>query len=393
MSSARNEHSKAKYGIDGGEGDDILEGTRFHDYILGGSGDDTISGGPGGRADFLLGGSGDDTIDGGAGGDLIRGGSGNDTIDGGSGEDTILGDTGNDVIDGGSGYDLILGGAGDDTLTGGSGDDTFAFDEGHGNDTIKDFDTRDDLIDLSQFDTSITFAQLQEKMSTITDPDSNAVTGIKVDLTDFGGGTIILEGVTSLGADNFRLPGVESPVDALYAGPSTTSGNLIFGGTGDDTINLTGALGDVVFGEEGNDTISSGRGNDWVAGGEGNDIIDGGTGEDILDGGEGDDTISHSGGDAVLTGGAGDDTLTGGAGDDTFVYAAGDGNDTITDFTDGTDTIDLSAMTEIESFLDLAVKQDGENTVIDLSEWGGGEITLENFTSTNLDASDFDFAM
>ena len=148
-----------------------------------------------------------------------------------------------------------------------------------------------------------------------------------------------------------------------------------------------------VFGEEGNDTISGGAGDDWLAGGEGNDILTGGAGRDVLDGGEGDDSITGGKGNDAITGGAGNDTLTGGYGDDTFIYASGDGNDTITDFTDGADTIDLSAVSEIESFLDLNIKQDGDNTVIDLSEWGGGEITLEDFTSTNLDARDFDFSM
>ena len=392
MSNDPKAHSIARVAIDGGEGDDILDGDHTTDYIFGGSGNDTISGGS--RADFLLGGSGNDSIDGGWGSDLIRGGSGNDTIDGGYGDDVILGDTGNDVIDGGSGYDTIIGGAGDDTLTGGRGDDTFAFLGGDGNDTITDFDTGDDLIDLSQFDTSITFAQLQEKMSTITDPDSNGVTGIKIDLTDFGGGTIILDGVTSpLGEGNFRLPGAESPIDALYAEPSDTHGNLILGSTDDETVNLLSAVENKVFGEEGNDTISGGAGDDWLAGGEGNDILTGGAGRDVLDGGEGDDSITGGNGNDAITGGAGNDTLTGGYGDDTFIYASGDGNDTITDFTDGADTIDLSAMSEIESFLDLNIKQDGDNTVIDLSEWGGGEITLEDFTSTNLDATDLDFSM
>ena len=50
--------------------------------------------------------------------------------------------------------------------------------------------------------------------------------------------------------------------------------------------------------------------------------------------------------DDWLSGGTGTDTLTGGAGADTFAYFAGHGSDTITDFTDGEDVIDLS-------FLDL----------------------------------------
>ena len=68
---------------------------------------------------------------------------------------------------------------------------------------------------------------------------------------------------------------------------------------------------------------------------------------------------------------------------------------TITDFANGTDTIDLSAFSGISGFSDISSKisQDGDNTVIDLSDFGGGEITLEDFTATNLDASDFEFSM
>ncbi len=36
---------------------------------------------------------------------------------------------------------------------------------------------------------------------------------------------------------------------------------------------------------------------------------------------------------------------------------------------------------------------DGDDTKIDLSAQGGGEIIIEDFTSTDLDATDFDFSM
>ena len=71
-------------------------------------------------------------------------------------------------------------------------------------------------------------------------------------------------------------------------------------------------------------------------------------GNDVLDGGEGDD---------FLWAGQGDDTLTGGGGADTFYYGAtSDFNtvDTITDFQQGVDKINLAA---IDARPDLAGNQ------------------------------------
>ena len=68
----------------------------------------------------------------------------------------------------------------------------------------------------------------------------------------------------------------------------------------------------------------------------------------------------------------------GGAGADTFVFQAGHGTDTILDFTDGDDTIDLSALTGITAFSDLTSQ-------------GGGTIRLDDTAVTDLDANDFTF--
>ena len=331
----------------------------------------------------------DDTRTGGARTDIFDGADGDDNLDGGEGVDFLFGGSGDDTLTGGGGRDFLLGGGEVDTLTGGTGEDTFAFLPGHGSDTITDFDTSDDQIDLSQFTMAITFTQLQAKMSTVTDPnDGNVVTGVQIDLSDFGGGTITLEGITAtsdLTADMFCLPDCDSPVDDILVESPVTGDenrNFYLGDTGDGTFTTLGG-DDIVFSEEGDDTIYGGEGDDWLVGGEGADTIEGGADDDRIYGGEGADTI---------TGGTGDDTLTGGAGEDTFVFSSGDGNDTVTDFENGTDTIDLSAITAITGFSDLTITQEGDDTKIDLGE-NVGEIILEDFTSTNLDATDFDFSM
>ena len=61
------------------------------------------------------------------------------------------------------------------------------------------------------------------------------------------------------------------------------------------------------------------------------------------------------------------------------------------DFTDGDDTIDLSAFADITSVDDLSMDQREGDVVIDLSNQGGGSITLQDFVIADLDASDFIF--
>ena len=148
--------------IDGGSGNDTISAGAANDHILGGSGRDIIAGDDGN--DVIDGGSGKDVISGGAGNDQIEGGRSHDQIDGGDGEDVIYGGSGHDVItggndsdyiDGGGGKDVIEGGAGNDDLSGGLSKDIFVFNSfangaSLGLDTIQDFRTRYDSIQISE---------------------------------------------------------------------------------------------------------------------------------------------------------------------------------------------------------------------------------------------------
>jgi len=87
------------------------------------------------------------------------------------------------------------------------------------------------------------------------------------------------------------------------------------------------------------------------SGNELNNIITGGNGGDTLNGLAGNDTLIGSLGNDVLNGGAGVDTLTGNDGADRFVFSTLTDSglsaalrDLITDFTSGSDRIDLSAL-------------------------------------------------
>ena len=104
----------------------------------------------------------------------------------------------------------------------------------------------------------------------------------------------------------------------------------------------------------------------------------GGLGNDRIFGGQGDDT---------LIGGPDDDRLAGGPGADVFVFGPGDGADTVTDFSSGTDRIDLTAF-DIESIEAVDMTTGDEVVTVDLSAIDGGTILLAGLTTVP-DAGDF----
>ena len=124
--------------LEGGNGDDWLFGGSNADTLRGNAGNDTLLGET--ETDRLEGGFGNDVLDGGRHNDTLFGGENQDILRGGDGSDILNGGSGNDTLDGGAGLDALWGGTGDDRLTGGANGDTFVFNDGHGSDTITDFD-------------------------------------------------------------------------------------------------------------------------------------------------------------------------------------------------------------------------------------------------------------
>lgn len=92
----------------------------------------------------------------------------------------------------------------------------------------------------------------------------------------------------------------------------------------------------------GNDIIAGLAGNDEIDGCFGDDLLLGGTGNDTLKGGSGSDTLKGEIGDDVLKGGAGHDLLQGGEGKDHFVFEEHSGIDTILDFEQGQDKLEIT---------------------------------------------------
>lgn len=85
--------------------------------------------------------------------------NGDDTVRGSQGADTIGGGAGDDTLDGQGGDDFLSGGMGADRLTGGAGADIFEITDIHdAGDTITDFTSGEDQVDLSRVATSSEFA-------------------------------------------------------------------------------------------------------------------------------------------------------------------------------------------------------------------------------------------
>jgi serralysin len=187
--------------LEGGEGEDRLFGGWDRDLLFGGAGDDRLDGGLqndtlSGDAgnDTLIGGNGFDSLDGGEGNDSLSGGHGNDTLEGGAGDDLLDGGARHDRLSGGEGQDTLIGGAGNDRLTGGADQDVFIFADGHGRDTITDFDAvgAGDRIDLSGITGLAGFDDYDAFAAT---SGAVTVTGSGVLLATGGGNSILLWGV------------------------------------------------------------------------------------------------------------------------------------------------------------------------------------------------------
>ncbi len=374
----------------GTDQDDFIEGLAGNDIFFGGRGDDDISGGSG--IDHLRGQAGADRLDGGLGNDLADyvnsnaavqvdllsgvGTGGHATGDtlhnieslrGSRFGDQLLGDSGNNVISGLAGDDFLFGRDGADYLRGEAGADRL------------DGGASKDFVDYL-----------------------NSPAAVSASLTTGLGSSGDATGDQFINIENLR----GSFFDDDLTGDA--GNNRLWGANGNDI--LFGAEGtDFLRGGLGNDILNGGAGFDWAdyatsfvavnvnllantaTGGEAegdffidierlqgsrfDDSLTGDHGSNTLIGGGGDDVLIGNDGFDALVGGPGNDQLEGGAGPDRFTYQnATFGLDTILDFEDGVDQIDLrTAGLTFDSFAvapsgfadtSLTLKSDTSNSII-----------------------------
>ncbi len=300
-----------------GSGNDRVFGSYLADYIDGGDGNDILNGSqfiPAGSnkpkeemaldTDIIIGGGGRDLINGMAGNDIIHTGLKNEhtyTVGRNERGDWALGAQGNDSIFGSTERDLLMGGADSDTIHGGAGDDVILGDGG-----IR-FGTRS----LSQTgtppDVEVRYNRLGlgQWQPAVTQIPGTAVAVEHTVMTDEANPqTKALYAFQSTHPDNDRWTLEINRETSDYALVSTVPLNE------NDHRVAAGGGGDFLYG---------GYGNDLMIGQDGSDYLYGGAGDDILYGDDNREDIENYGND-FLNGGEGSDRLYGGRGYDTYWF-------------------------------------------------------------------------
>jgi Ca2+-binding RTX toxin-like protein len=366
----------------------------------------------------------DDVLQGGPGQETLNGGLGNDTMIGGSGQDQIEDNSGNNVMIGGSGSATMAAGAGNDTLVagtgsafmdGGTGANTYVFNRGFGQVEISNSDesadhtdtlrfgdgiTQDDLIvlhdnsnvylklagesgrirlDNAIYDpfqqpasvqfadgTSWTFDDLISHSAPVFEFDqgsgsqvisSDAYPAFASDMYS-GDVTVGHDGVDLLisnGSDQLRItgwyanPASMPQMDALFADGEISASDLTV-----RSLDIEDGLGGQTL--QGIDNFHNLLQN--ISGAA--DTLIGGNSADFLRGDGGDDSITSGGGGDFIVGLEGNDVIDVGSTDAVIAFNSGDGQDTLTGFSGGTLSLGGIAVE------DIALSRDQSDALIDL---------------------------
>ncbi|MBZ9782381.1 retention module-containing protein [Pseudomonas sp. REP124] len=214
-----------------------------------------------------------------------------------------------------------------------------------------------------------------------TDGNDTLVAGDGNNILNAGAGNDIL----TAGTGNNELHGGAGN-DLLFSG---IGNDLLDGGTGNDTASYAHATSGVTVNlgvTTAQNTLGAGTdiltGIENLVGSNFNDNLTGDNNSNVITGGLGNDVLNGGGGDDFLIGGLGNNTLTGGSGADTFQWLKGNsGHDVVTDFTPGTDKLDLSQLLQgengtaasLDDYLHFTVSGSGASvmTSIDVSAMAG----------------------
>jgi Ca2+-binding RTX toxin-like protein len=338
----------------------------------------------------------------------LFGSTGNDTLTLGTGGGYLFGEGGTNVLTGGANAtNLLVGGdGGSDTMNGGTGSaSNYYFVDG--NDQVNGAGAFNAMIELvTGVTVQLGSAQYQDVQEFVANGGANAVTVANTDSnftylyggagndalsTGSGGGYLIGEGGTNVltggGGLNVFVADGSSGVDAMNGGSASNvyfidANSTVHGAGTFNTVielqqNVSLALGSAQLGSDIQEVV--------LNGGTNTADFHTATSSVYLYGGSGNDT---------LFGGTGNDFLYGGTGTNTFEFATGWGQDTIEDWTAGTNSIiDLTALagSGVHAVTDLTQTITGGNDVITSSHTGTNSITLLGVGAA-LTAASFHFA-
>jgi Ca2+-binding RTX toxin-like protein len=338
----------------------------------------------------------------------LYGSTGNDTLTLGSGGGYLFGEGGTNVLTGGANAtNLFVGGqGGSDTMNGGTGSaSNFYFVDG--NDQVNGAGAFNAMVELvSGVTVQLGSAQYQHVQEFVGNTGNNVVTVANTD-SDFvylyggagndtlstrsGGGYLFGEGGTNVltggGGVNVFVADGGSGVDTMNGG----SGSNIYYIDANSTVHGAGTFNTVIELQQnasltlGSAQLGTNIQQVVLNGGTNSADFHTATSSVFLYGGANNDT---------LFGGVGNDFLYGGLGTNTFKFATGWGQDTIEDWTAGTNSqIDLTALAGlgVHATTDLTQTIVGGNDVITSSHTGTNSITLLGVGAA-LTTSSFHFA-
>ena len=416
----------------GGSGNDTLIGNAAANSLNGGAGNDELVGHGGddayyvdtlGDEVFELAGEGDDRVIA-TGSYALREGSeveglfavagtaavtlvGNEfgqSIHANDGANIVNGGGGNDYLVGYAGDDHLRGGTGTDNLRGGTGNDVYYVDV-LGDEVYEEVGEGDDSV-VATGSFSLREGSEIEGLFAVEGTDPVTMSGNEfaqslygnngANVLNGGGGNDYLVGYDGndhlrggTGADNLRggtgndTYYVDDAADAVLedagqgddlvlasvsytlAADAEVEGLMVVDGASTDAIDLTGnGVGQSVYGNAGANVLAGLGGNDFLNGYEGDDTLDGGEGNDYL---------------------------RGGAGADVFAFEGAAGDDTILDFTSGTDKIDLSAFGISEAQVTVDTTGDHMRLFVDSDSNGSADFVITLAGALEFSSADFVF--
>jgi Ca2+-binding RTX toxin-like protein len=197
---------------------------------------------------------------------------------------------------------------------------------------------------------------------------------------------------TNISVDSAGNPGgggnPSISADGRFVAFDSESSNLVPGDTNNyrKIFVVDTSTPNVINGTDGNDNLTGTSGNDIINGSEGDDVLTGVRANDVLNGDDGNDILSGGKGFDTLNGGLGNDNLVGGVGNDVFVLGARLGVDTISDFGNGQDTIQLiNGLT----FGQLSISPGTNGTLIKVADSGEVLASVTGVVRNLISSDDF----